>query len=86
MAGMQSGTEVVAGHSDEDERKPLQRNDIPPPISGHKLRRYSSCDKLLVGDSLNVAKNDKIARMMVRNGKSYHMELHIYTQLWRLIY
>ena len=71
MAGMLSGTEVVTGHSDENGKKPLQRNDIPPPISEHKLRRYSSCDKLLVGDSLNVAKNDKIARMMLRNGKEF---------------
>ena len=67
--GMLKGTEVVTGHSDEDEKRGLQRNDIPPPISEHKLRRYSSCEKLLVGDSLNVAKNDKIARMMTRNGK-----------------
>lgn len=69
-AGMLRGTEVVTtGRSDEDEKKGLQRNDIPP-ISEHKLRRYSSCEKLLVGDSLNVAKNDKIARMMMRNGKA----------------
>ena len=78
-AGMLKGSEVVTGHSSEDERMGLQRNDIPPPISEHKLRRYSSCEKLLVGDSLNVAKNDKIARMMMRNGKiqiQNHHELY----------
>ena len=73
MAGMLKGTSgtevVVTSHSDDDDKRGLQRNDIPPPISQHKLRRYSSCEKLLVGDSLNVAKNDKIARMMMRNGK-----------------
>lgn len=56
-------------YSVDDERTGQQRYDIPPPISELKLRRYSSCEKLLVGDSLGVAKNDKINRMMMRNGK-----------------
>lgn len=72
MAAMlKGGDRVVIGCSDyNDEKKTKQRTDIPPPISEHKLRRYSSSEKLLVGDSLNVAKNDKIARLMTRNGKT----------------
>ena len=62
-------TVAATGYSEEDKRV-QQRTDIPPQISERKLRRYSSCEKLLVGDSLNVAKNDKIARMMTRNGKA----------------
>ena len=62
-------TGAATGYSEEDKRV-QQRTDIPPQISERKLRRYSSCEKLLVGDSLNVAKNDKIARMMTRNGKA----------------
>lgn len=61
--------ETAYGTSDDDEKRAQQRTDIPPPISERKLRRYSSCEKILVGDSLNVAKNDKISRMMMRNGK-----------------
>lgn len=69
MAAMLKIAEVEMEHSDDDEQRRRQRTGIPPPISERKLRRYSSCEKLLVGDSLNVAKNDKIARMMMRNGK-----------------
>ena len=61
------------GSRDDNEKKGQhQPVEIPPQISEHKLRRYSSSEKLLVGDSLNVAKNDKIARMMTRNGKELY--------------
>jgi len=69
MAGMSKSNGLAIGNSDDADERGQQRIDIPPPVSEHKLRRYSSCEKMLVGDSLNVAKSDKISRMMMRNGE-----------------
>ena len=72
-------------YDDDDQRKgQLQRQrsvNCPPPISDRKLRRNSSCEKLLVGDSLNVSRSEKVTRMMTRNGECLVIE---YFNPWKL--